>query len=118
MACVDDALARDLVDTAYGLGMDALVETHDRAELDRALALPAILIGINNRNLRNFETRLDTTETLAPLIPSDRVIVAESGINTKGDIERLNKVGARVFLVGESLMRQADVEAATRALLG
>ena len=117
MACVDDTLARDLVETAHGLGMDALVETHDRDELDRALRLPASLIGINNRNLRNFETRLDTTETLAPLVPADRIIVAESGINTPADIARLGKVGARVFLVGESLMRQDDVEHATRTLL-
>jgi indole-3-glycerol phosphate synthase len=117
MACVDDNLARDLIETAHGLGMDALVETHDRAEMDRALRLPATLIGINNRNLRSFETRLDTTEALAPLVPSDRLIVAESGINTPGDIARLGKVGARVFLVGESLMRQQDVEHATRTLL-
>jgi len=117
MACVDDALARDLVAAAHDLGMDALVEVHDEAELERALALPAKLIGVNNRDLRTFETKLDTTERLAPMIPPDRLLVAESGINTPADIARLTKAGARAFLVGESLMRQPDVTAATRALL-
>lgn len=117
LAAVDDALARDLVDAAHAFGMDALIETHDEAEMARALALPAKLIGVNNRSLRSFETRLDTTERLAPLAPADRMLVAESGIHAPADIKRLAAAGARAFLVGESLMRQADVAEATRALL-
>jgi len=118
MAQIDDATAMSLAKAAAAWGMDAIVEVHDRAELDRALALPCKLIGINNRDLRTFHTTLETTERLAPLVPKDRIIIGESGIATHADLERLAKVGVRAFLVGESLMRQADVAAATRALLG
>ena len=117
MACTADGLAAELTAAAHACGMDALIEVHDAAELERALKLDARLIGINNRNLKTFETRLETTEALAPRIPKDRIIVAESGIGTPADIARLAKVGARTYLVGESLMRQRDVAAATRALL-
>lgn len=117
MAAVSDALALELVSAAHEQGMDALVECHDEAEIARALKLPARLIGVNNRSLRTFETRLETTELLAPLVPRERVLVAESGIGTPADIARLQKAGARAFLVGESLMRQQDVTAATRTLL-
>ena len=117
MAEVDDATARDLASAASDWGMDAIVEVHDDAELDRALALPCRLIGINNRNLKTFETTLKTTERLAPRVPGDRIVIGESGIFTPEDIARLNKVGVGTFLVGESLMRQTDVTAATKALL-
>jgi len=117
LAEVTDALAHDLAAAAKDWGMDAIAEVHDEAELDRALKLDCRLIGINNRNLKTFETRLETTELLAPLVPKDRIVVGESGIFTPADIARLARAGVATFLVGESLMRQADVTAATRALL-
>jgi indole-3-glycerol phosphate synthase len=117
MAAVDDGAARDLLAAATHWKMDALVEVHDDAELDRALNLDARLIGINNRDLRTFDTTLATTERLAPRVPKDRVIVGESGIFTPADLTRLENAGVRAFLVVEILMRQSDVAAATRALL-
>jgi indole-3-glycerol phosphate synthase len=116
MAAVDDALACELEDAARNLGMDVLAEVHDEAELERALALKTELIGINNRDLRTFDTTLETTERLAPSI-AGRIVVAESGIVHHEDLTRLVRSDVRAFLVGESLMRKSDVTAATRALL-
>lgn len=117
LASLDDAAARDLVTTAHGLGMDVLVEVHDERELDRALPLGTGLVGINNRDLRSFETSLAVCERLASRVPEDRVTVGESGISGPQDVARLARAGIHAVLVGESLMRQADVTAATRALL-
>jgi indole-3-glycerol phosphate synthase len=117
MAAVDDDTAREIEEMALRWKMDVLVEVHDEVELVRALALTSRLIGINNRDLRTFRTSLAVSERLAPKIPRDRVVVAESGLYTPADLARLKRIGISTFLVGESLMRQPDVAAATRALL-
>jgi indole-3-glycerol phosphate synthase len=117
MASVSDTQAAELEDAAGHWGMDVLIEVHDRAELDRALALKSRLLGINNRNLKTFEVHLETTEELASHVPAGRLLVAESGLTTPADLARLARAGARSFLIGESLMRQQDVATATRALL-
>jgi indole-3-glycerol phosphate synthase len=118
MAAVEDAAAATLAASARSWGMDAIAEVHDEAELERALRLDCRLIGINNRDLKTFATTLATTERLAPHVPPDRIVIAESGIAGHADLQRLARSGVRAFLVGESLMRESDVAAATRALLG
>ncbi len=117
MAAVDDACAAELEQAASAHGMDALIEVHDEKELQRSLRLKSQLIGINNRDLKTFATTLTTAERLARLVPAGRIIVGESGIFTPDDLARLAKAGISAFLVGESLMRQDDVAAATRTLL-
>jgi len=117
MASVSDAQAAELEDAAESWGMDALLEVHDKAELERASKLKSRMIGINNRNLKTFETTLDTTRKLAKLVPPDRMIVCESGLNTPEDLAEMARYGARSFLIGESLMRQDNVTAATRTLM-
>lgn len=118
MACLTDEEAAGLEAAAFALGMDVLAEAHDRTELDRALRLRTTLIGVNNRDLRTLTTTLATTEALAPYVTGDRLLVAESGIRTHADVRRLADAGARCFLVGESLLRQDDLAAATGTLLG
>ncbi len=117
MASVSDAQAQELEAAAAEWGMDALIEVHSAEELERATRLKSRLMGINNRNLNTFETTLDTTRTLSKQVPADRTIVCESGLNTPQDLADMAMYGARTFLIGESLMRQADVETATRTLL-
>jgi indole-3-glycerol phosphate synthase len=117
MAMIDDELASDLEKAAEHWGMDVLIEVHDEKELDRALKLRSRMIGINNRDLHTFATALETTVRLAPRIPKDRMVVGESGLFTPADLDRLARVGVNAFLIGESLMRQQDVTAATRAIL-
>lgn len=117
MAAVSDALSAELLSAASALGMDSLVEVHDAEEMHRAIAIGAMLIGINNRSLRTFETKLETTEDLAGLTPPDRLLVSESGLFTAQDVGRVRACGAKAILVGESLMRQANITAATRTLL-
>ena len=117
MACLDDGVAAELAAAAADLGMDVLVEVHDENELERALRLPGTLLGINNRNLKTLAVDLAVFERLARIAPRDRLLVAESGLYTHADLVRMGTAGARAFLVGESLMREPDVTAATRRLL-
>jgi indole-3-glycerol phosphate synthase len=117
LAALSDTEARELETLARDLDMDVIAEVHDRRELERALGLQTPLFGINNRNLKTLVTDLATTEELAPLVPPDRFLIAESGVRSHADIQRLSAAGAQCFLVGESLMRQADVTEATRTLL-
>ncbi len=117
MASVEDEQAAELEQTAFDWGMDVLIEVHDEVELERATKLKSPLIGINNRNLKTFETTLDTSRRLSKLVPADRTIVCESGLSTPADLADIARYGARCFLIGESLMRQDDVATATRNLL-
>ncbi|MGA1760265.1 MAG: indole-3-glycerol phosphate synthase TrpC [Paracoccaceae bacterium] len=117
MASVSDAQAAELEAAAFEWGMDVLIEVHDGDELDRAINLKSPLLGINNRNLKTFETTLDTTRILSRRVPADRLLVSESGLFTPKDLSDMAQYGARCFLIGESLMRQDDVEAATRSIL-
>lgn len=117
MAALSDDQAAELEDAAIDYGMDVLVEIHNREELDRALNLRSPLLGINNRNLKTLEVDIATTEELSSHVPDDKIMICESGLFTRADLQRMSKVGANCFLIGESLMRQDDVAAATRALL-
>lgn len=117
LAALGDAQAAELEDAARALRMDVLIEVHDAAELERALGLESPLIGINNRNLKTLAVDLATCEALAPRVPGERLVVAESGLAAPEDLARMQAVGAKAFLIGESLMRQADVTVATAALL-
>ncbi len=117
-AALDDEQLRDLAEQAKALRLDTLLEVHDADEMQRALELPVDLIGINNRDLRTFVTDLGISEALAALVPEEQLAIAESGITSRADIERLQRAGARAFLIGESLMREADIAAKLRELLG
>jgi len=117
MACLSDQLAAELAQLAHRWGMDVLVEVHDAPELERALRIETDLIGVNNRNLKTLAVDLATTEQLAPKVPKDRVLVAESGLGSPADLARMARVGASAFLIGESFMRKPDVEAAVREIL-
>ncbi|WP_093806076.1 indole-3-glycerol phosphate synthase TrpC [Stappia sp. ES.058] len=117
LAALDDETAAALEATAVDLGMDILLEVHNAEELERALRLSSAMVGINNRNLKTFETRLETSEELAPRIPSGKLVIGESGLFAPSDLARMSACGISTFLIGESLMRQQDVAAATRALL-
>jgi indole-3-glycerol phosphate synthase len=117
MACLGDQLAAELAQLTHRWGMDVLVEVHDAPELERALKIESDLVGVNNRNLKTLAVDLATTELLAPMVPKDRVLVAESGLGSSADLARMAKVGASAFLIGESFMRKPDVEAAVREIL-
>ncbi len=117
MAALEDTLAHEMAESALEWGMDVLVEVHDKNELERALRLPTELIGVNNRNLKTLEVDISMTEVLADVVPEDRILISESGLYTPADLSRMASSGANCFLVGESLMRQTDVENATRLLL-
>jgi indole-3-glycerol phosphate synthase len=117
-ACLDDARMADLEAQAHALGMDVLIEVHDSTELDRALRMKTLLVGINNRNLRSFEVSLDTTLSLLPRVPSDRLLITESGIRARADVQRLRGANVNAFLVGEAFMRAADPGKALADLFG